>query len=251
MAMETVRQMLPPRLMPRWDGSPLSGRSILLRSEQGAGDVIQFIRYGAKLKQAGAGRVALEIPNRLHWLLKSCAGIDLLISRTDDADGFELQAPLASLPGLFRTNFRTIPAAVSYLGAEPDRVERWRSRLPQARLRIGVAWQGNRDYPEDHLRSIPLAAFEPLACLPDTVLVSLQLGDGMDQIEPLRERVPLWQPGPDLDADAAFVDTAAIMMSLNLIVTADTSIAHLAGAGPAGMDRPGLLARMALVPGPR
>lgn len=221
---------LPTRPMPIWDGSPLAGRSLLLRCEQGAGDTIQFIRYATKLKQAGAGKVVLEADRRLQQLLKSYPHVDEIISSAGEGNDCDLQVPLLSLPGLFRTNFRTIPTGTPYLHAEPQRIERWKSRLPQAKRRIGIAWQGNRDYPEDHLRSIPLAAFEPLAKLPQTTLVSLQVKEGTEQIAPLCERMPLWEAGPELDAEAAFVDTAAIMMSLDLIVTSDTSIGHLAGA---------------------
>lgn len=221
---------LPPREIPNGDGSSLDGRSILLRCEQGAGDAIEFVRYAAKLKQAGARKVVLEAPSRLHRLLGTCVPIDEMISPDDAATDCDLQIPLLSLPRLLRTNFRTIPNYMPYLDAEPVRVKRWQSRLPKSKRRIGIAWQGNRDYPEDHLRSVPLAAFEPLAKLPGTKLVSLQVKDGTDQIIPLRDRVPLWEAGPELDADAAFIDSAAIMMSLDLIVTSDTSIAHLAGA---------------------
>ncbi len=117
-----------------------------------------------------------------------------------------------------------------YLAAETERSERWKSRLPQDKVCIGIAWQGNPGYPEDHLRSIPLAAFEPLAKLAGVQLVNLQLGLGSEQIEVLKERVPLLDLGPEFDADGAFLDTAAVMMSLDLVVSADTSIAHLAGA---------------------
>ncbi|MFL5342845.1 MAG: tetratricopeptide repeat protein, partial [Gemmataceae bacterium] len=224
------RCQLPPRPMPQWDGSPLAGRSILLRAEQGSGDTLQFVRYAELVKQAGAGRVTLEAPARLHPLLQTCAGIDNFTVRENLDESSDVQIPLLSLPGVLRTDFRTIPRRVPYLAAEPERIERWKARLPEAGLRVGIAWQGSPGYPEDHLRSISLAAFEQLAKWPGVRLVSLQIGDGAGQIEALRERVPVAELGADLDADGAFLDTAAVMMSLDLVVTSDTSIAHLAGA---------------------
>ena len=218
------------RALRRWDGSPLTGRSILLRAEQGAGDTLQFVRYAANLKEAGAGRVTLEATQRLHALLQSCEGIDGFITPDNEIENCDVQIPLLSVPGLLGTDFRSIPNRVPYLSAEATRIKRWQARLPKSGIRVGIAWQGAPGYPEDHLRSIPLTAFEPLAKIPGVRLVNLQLGPGREQIAGLAERVPLTDFGDELDADAAFLDTAAIMMSLDLVVTADTSIAHLAGA---------------------
>ena len=221
---------IPPRPIPRWNGEPLDGGSILLRAEQGFGDQLQFIRYAALVKQAGARRVIAECPPRLHPLLSTCKGIDQFTDRDRDVLDCAYQIPLQSLPGVFRTSFRTIPATIPYLFAEPERVARWKPLLPEARSRIGIVWQGNPDYTEDHMRSIPLAAFEPLAKLPGVCLVSLQRWHGMDQIAPFQQRNPLHELPHDLDKDGAFVDTAAVMMSLDLIICADSAIAHLAGA---------------------
>jgi tetratricopeptide (TPR) repeat protein len=224
------RQTIPERPIPQWNGEPLDGRSILLRAEQGFGDSLQFVRYAALVKQAGARRVVAEFPPRLHQLLSTCSGIDEFAVRDRDVGNCDYQIPLLSLPNIFRTSLRTIPGKTPYLFAEPKRVKRWKSHLPDARLRIGITWQGNTDNQIDHVRSIPLAAFERLAKLPGVRLVSLQRWHGLDQIAQFQERSPLHELGPEVDQDAAFVDTAAVMMSLDLVVSTDSAIAHLAGA---------------------
>jgi tetratricopeptide (TPR) repeat protein len=221
-------RVLPQRDLPNWDGSPPEGRTILVRHEQGMGDTIQFVRYAALIAQRG-GRVVLECPARLHRLLAKVDGVERLIDRDDNAAGCNLQSPLLSLPRLFKTDFRNIPAEVPYLKVEPKLVKRWRAELPAGKC-VGICWKGNSDYPEDGFRSIPLSLFGALAEVPGIRLVSLQLGEGVEQIPAFRERYPLHELPPELDAGAAFVDTAAVMMSLGLVVTCDTSIAHLAGA---------------------
>lgn len=224
-----VAPPLPDRGLPMWDGAALNGRSVLVRHEQGLGDTIMFVRY-APLVQARGGRVVLECPARMHPLLRGVAGVDAFISREDEGHGCDIQMPMLSLPGIFRTEFRSIPAPGRYLYPDSDRVARWREMLPGGRPRIGICWQGNPDFPEDAFRSIPLSEFAPLADMPGVVLVSLQKGHGAEQAAEFRQQHGLHELPDDLDADGAFLDTAAVMMSLDLIVTSDTSIAHLAGA---------------------
>jgi Flp pilus assembly protein TadD len=223
------RYKLAPRNLPIWDRSPLEGRSILLRHEQGLGDTLQFVRYAAMVKEFG-GRVVLECPASLHPLLESFEGVDRLVERGASDAGCDYQVPLLSLPGLFRTDLETIPSRVPYLRASPDRIERWRARLPRDRRLIGICWQGNPDFSEEVFRSIPLAEFAPLARVPDVQLIALQKGYGTSQIEAFRERQSLLDLGDDFDAEEPFLDTAAVMPLLDLVITSDTSIAHLAGA---------------------
>jgi len=223
------RAKLPDRGLPRWDGSSLQGRTILLRHEQGFGDTIMCCRF-APLVKARGGRTVVECPKRLHRLMQTCDGIDAMIDTDEPVDDLSCEAPILSLPGIFETSLRTIPKTIPYLSAELERIEKWRDRLPKEGMRIGIAWQGNPDYPEDAMRSIPLRHFAPLASMPGVTLVSLQMGKGVEQIAPLRERLPFVELGPSLDADGAFVDTAAVIMNLDLIVTSDTAIVHLAGA---------------------
>jgi Tfp pilus assembly protein PilF len=222
------RARIPDRGLPRWNGEDLNGRTILLRHEQGLGDTIMFCRY-AKLVQQRGGKVVFECPNRLQRLLSTCRGIDTFVDRST-AVVADCEAPLIDLPGIFGTDLRSIPSGVPYLQAESERIEQWRTRLPASGLRIGICWQGNPEYPEDAMRSIPLRHFAPLAAIPDARLISLQMGGGKEQAEALAGQIPTTRFGADLDADGAFVDTAAIMMHLDLVVTSDTSIVHLAGA---------------------
>jgi Flp pilus assembly protein TadD len=215
---------------PRWDGSPLEGRTILLWCEQGLGDTIQFIRYASLVKAKG-GTVVLECPPRLVPLLSTCAGVDRLMAEGEALPGFDVQTPLLSLPGLLGTTFESVPAEVPYLHPEPQRVERWRKRLEGVQgYRVGVVWQGNPKFQWDRWRSVPLEEFAPLAGVEGVRLVSLQQGHGAEQVRALHDRFPVEDLGEKLDVEGAFLDTAAVMRCLDLVVSADTAAAHLAGA---------------------
>jgi len=220
-----------PFRQPRWDGSPLGGRTILLYCEQGLGDAIQFVRFAALVKARG-GRVVLECPGFMIPLFSTCAGIDLLVAEGEPLPGFDVQAPLMSLPGLLGTTLATVPAEVPYLGAEPGRVEAWRQRLAaSAGLKVGILWQGNPHFQWDRYRSIPLAHFAALAEVDGLQLFSLQKKHGVEQLGAVAGRFPITDLAGELDAEGgAFLDTAAVMKGLDLVVTADTSAAHLAGA---------------------
>ncbi|HZU37390.1 MAG TPA: tetratricopeptide repeat protein, partial [Gemmataceae bacterium] len=218
---------LPP---PRWIGEALDGRALLLRSEQGLGDVLQFVRYAPLVRQRG-GTVVLECPARLIPLLQRCPGIDRLVPQGKPVPDCAYQVPLLNLPTIFRTTLETVPAAVPYLSADPERVERWRGRISGEGLRIGIAWQGSPRYVGDRHRSIALKHFEPLARLPGAQLYSLQMGHGSEQLKAVGQRwgvVDLAAQG--LDKDGAFVDSAAVLQHLDLLVCSDSALAHLAGA---------------------
>ena len=219
-------------LQPRWDGSPLAQRTILLWVEQGVGDMIQFLRYARVLKEQGA-TVILECPQRLAPLFSTCVGIDRIISEGDLRPAFDVHAPLGSLPGVLGTTPDTIPAGTPYLTAEPSRVQRWRQRLEMKRtLRVGVVWQGNPKHAQDRWRSARLDQFAPLAAVPGVEWISLQHGPGTEQLKAPERPFAIRQMAEgNLDRpDAAFLDTAALMKCLDLVVTVDTASAHLAGA---------------------
>jgi Flp pilus assembly protein TadD len=220
--------------VPRWCGEPLEGRAILLAIEQGVGDVFQFLRFVTLVKAHGAGEVVVHCNDYLVGILKTCPGIDRFITRMPEgADpGFDVHAPLLSLPGLLGTTIETIPRPIPYLAAEPERVARWRDRLAAyPGFRVGVAWQGNARNPMDPDRSFPLGLLEPLARVAGVRLISLQKGPGSEQVAAPGGRLPVVDFGDELDAGpAAFVDTAAIMTCLDLVVSADTATVHLAGA---------------------
>lgn len=223
---------LPPYPQPLWKGEPVEGGTILLGAEQGVGDVLQFVRYAPMVKALGAS-VALHVPEFLIPLLETCPGIDRLVARVEPgATWFDVHVPLMNLPTIFGTTPATVPAPIPYLAADPSRVARWRSRLAEAPgFLVGVAWQGNPANSIDRDRSFPLSLLEPLARVAGIRLVSLQKGPGAAQIGGCDVRFPLVDFGDALDAEpGAFLDTAAIMASLDLVVSADTATAHLAGA---------------------
>lgn len=167
----------------------------------------------------------MDVQAPLVPLLRSLEGVEVA-GMGDELPPFNYQASLMSLPYLLGGH--AVPADRAYLAVEPARVEAWRSRLPADGFKIGIAWQGNPNAEIDRGRSIPLAHFKSLAEVPGVRLVSLQKHDGLAQLEAFP--APIWQAPEDCDRDGAFLDTAAIMMSLDLIITSDTAMAHVAGA---------------------
>ena len=222
---------LPPFQPPLWDGSPLDGRTILVHAEQGLGDTLQFIRYVPSLHQRG-GRVILLCQPPLVRFLTNCPSIERLLAHGDPLPELDVHVPLLSLPRLLGTTLESVPADVPYLEAEPQLVETWRHRLGLYRgFKVGIVWQGNPKFRLDRFRSIPLAQFAPLARVPGVHLLSLQKGAGCEQLPALQERFPVTDLGSQLDeTTGAFQDTAAVMKNLDLVITLDTAIAHLAGA---------------------
>ncbi len=217
--------------LPAWDGSPLEGRTILIHCGQGLGDTLQFVRYLPWVRARGAGRILLAAQLSLHPLLRQ-SGVGELVAPDAPSLEFATQAAIMTLPGLFHATAETIPAEVPYLQADADLVQRWRAKLARFdSFKIGIGWQGNRRYPWDHLRSIRLAEFEPLTHAPGVRLISLQEGEGRDQISSAADRFEVVDLGDEVDRQAgAFVDTAAILKNLDLVITSDTALAHLAGA---------------------
>jgi hypothetical protein len=222
---------------PRWDGSSFEDKTLLLWCEQGIGDAVQFVRYAPWVKARG-GTVWLECPPEMVPLFASCPGVDRVLPGGVGLPSLDLQIPLMSLPGVFGTTLESVPAEMPYLSAEPARMEKWKERLAgEQGLRVGVVWQGNPRFGRDHFRSFPLAALAPLAAVARVRLVSLQKGPGVEQLRNTAGTAALhFDPsvvldfGDELDADGAFLDTAAVMLNLDLVVTADTAAAHLAGA---------------------
>ncbi|HVS38701.1 MAG TPA: tetratricopeptide repeat-containing glycosyltransferase family protein [Gemmataceae bacterium] len=216
---------------PWWDGAARTDCPLVLHAEQGWGDTFQFIRCAA-LAKPRVGDVTLLCPASAIPLLRSCAGIDRLASSTSAAPPNAVHASLLSLPRLFGTTLETIPAAVPYLFADPGLVEHWRRELAAlAGFKIGVAWQGSATNAHDRRRSIPLACFEPLARTPGVQLVSLQIGKGSEAVRATAGRFAVTDLSDRLDrTSGAFMDTAAVMKGLDLVIACDTSVVHLAGA---------------------
>ena len=220
--------------VPRWNGEPLAGKTLLVHAEQGLGDVIQFCRYLPLLAAQGAS-VVFEVMPSLKALLRSLPPAISLVGRGEPLPPVDYYCPLLSLPLAFNTRLDTIPAQVPYLTAETQRTARWMQRLGALPgLRVGIAWQGNLAVEKliwARGRSIPLAALEPLAQLRKVSLVSLQKGPGLEQLRnvPFAERIIDLSAELDRGPDA-FLDTAAVMAGLDLVISSDTSVAHLAGA---------------------
>jgi tetratricopeptide (TPR) repeat protein len=216
---------------PVWNGEPLEGRTIVVCAEQGLGDTIQFVRYAGLLKNRAA-RVIVECPRVLRPILARTPGVEGWLSADEPAPAADFCVPLLSLPHRLGTTHDTIPARVPYVFADEKLVESWRARLEEwDGFKVGIAWQGNPKCPGDRFRSIPLGRFVALAALAGVRLVSLQKGPGVEQLDEVREAWNVIDFGESLDAaGGAFMDTAAIMKNLDLVVTSDTATAHLAGA---------------------
>jgi hypothetical protein len=210
---------------PTWQGEPFAGKTLLLWSEQGLGDTLMFIRYLPLVKALG-GRVILETWPALLDVAATCQGADLVIPMQASCPAFDLQASLVSLPRIFQTDLASIPAEVPYLTV-PDKVPNRAAILEclaraQEDTRIGLVWAGSPGHVRDFERSVPATAFAPLSVLPGVTWFSLQL----DRVE-----VP---PLPNLVSLApllkSFSDTAYALSGMDLLITADTAVAHLAGA---------------------
>ncbi|MCA9201695.1 MAG: FkbM family methyltransferase, partial [Planctomycetales bacterium] len=221
----------PPHAQPEWQGESLDGKTILLYAEQGLGDTLNFVRYANVLKQLGA-RTIVQVQPPLVPLLRSTPGIDTLVPQREQPPAFDVHAPLLSVPAILKTDLDSIPADVPYVFADERLIEFWRSELRSfGGLRVGIVWQGNPDHQADHLRSVPLTRFAPLAALPGVQLFSLQKGHGAEQLAGAGANINVVNLGARLDeSSGAFLDTAAVMKVLDLVITTDTSIAHLAGA---------------------
>jgi predicted O-linked N-acetylglucosamine transferase (SPINDLY family) len=228
------KSIYPYRLPGRfWDGRPAPGETILVHDEQGLGDTLQFVRYLPQVK-ALCAKVILETRNELVDLLCAAPGIDQLITRSSDGQPkaeYDHYIPLMSLPGLFGTTRQTIPRQVPYVFADAVKSALWRTRLQNDRPKIGLLWAGRPQHTNDHNRSCPLTTFLPLMRLKGLRFVGLQKGPAAEQVAELPAEIDIINLGDELHD---FSDTAALVANLDLVITVDTAVAHLAGA----MGRP-------------
>jgi hypothetical protein len=219
-----ARPGMGPRLcpQPRWDGTPLDGKTILVHAELGLGDTIQFARYLPMVK-ARAGNVIFECQPSLIALFKRLQGADQIIAAGSPVPPFDVHIPLLSLPGLFGTTLDTIPADIPYVSvdATPMSVE------PTTATKIGIAWQANPRHQGHRHKSFSLSSFEALAHLEKVRLFSLQVGPGLEQLA--TASFPVTDLGSKFDL-TSLADLAAALMNLDLVITVDTAVAHLAGA---------------------
>ncbi len=210
---------------PQWNGGALNGARILLHAEQGLGDTLQFLRYVPMVVATGA-RVLLDVPKEIRRLAAEIEGISNVLATGDSLPEFEWQCPLMSLPLAFQTTLDSIPARAPYLRVpEEARQTAEKRSWPESGLRVGLVWAATTHQFEDSDRSIPVNLFEPILSSPGIHFFSLQVGPPAKQLESLRNSVT------DLrEAIADLADTAALIESLDLVITVDTSVAHLAGA---------------------
>ncbi len=207
----------------------LTGKTVLAYDEQGLGDAIQFVRFAAQIEKRG-GKAIVMVRPLLVALLENLKPDVEIVPYSDEPPAHDLHAALNSLPYLLNVG-DAVGAASPYLSADPARIAKWKTVIGDKSTRIGVVWQGKTGGYNDDERSFPLAALAPLAAVPGVRLISLQKGEGEEQLAELPKTMTVETLGADFDTGAdAFLDTAAAMEPLDLIVTCDTAIAHLAGA---------------------
>jgi tetratricopeptide (TPR) repeat protein len=218
-----------PGPQPTWDGSPLRGRTLLLRAEQGLGDTLQFNRFAPLIRQqCGPGQIVVEAQPSLLPLLRSCPGVDQVIPQGGMRPLFHVHAFLLSLPGLLGTRLDSIPASVPYLAVEERLAAHWHTVLGSLPgFKIGIVWQGQSGNLMDRVRSVALAEFAPLAELEGVHLIGLQVGPGNEQLT--GSLFPVTDLGARFD-HVSFADVAAVVRNVDLVITVDTALAHLAGA---------------------
>lgn len=216
--------------IPRWQGEDVGGCSILVTCEAGHGDMIQFCRYVTTLKAAGAEHVAVLCHPALRHLFASLQDADEILALGQNLDGrhWDFWCPAMSLPHFCRTTLDSIPAAIPYLSAAAQDSARWLARLPADGPRIGLVWRGNPNFENDRHRSLPhLSTLLPLWSVGQARFISLQKGAGENEVAGLPESCPLCAVGAELED---FADTAAVLANLDLLISVDTGVAHLAGA---------------------
>ena len=213
---------------PRWDGSPLEGRRLLLYGEQGLGDTLQFVRYVPLVEQRG-GQAVLGVPASLIPLLTVSGYGRWIVPRGSEAT-YDLHCPLLSFPYMFGGDDGQPLWRGPYLQPDAERLQRWREPLTAIEgFKVGIAWAGNPGYLHDQFRSVRLDELAPLARVPGVRLVSLQKGGG-DDLRRVAGEIPIVDLGESFDAEGgAFMDTAAVVGHLDLVIAVNSSVAHLSG----------------------
>jgi len=209
---------------PLWDGSPLNGRTIFLLQEQGFGDFLQMVRYVPLLAEQGA-KVILGCLPELRELARFVKGVQQLVVPGEELPAFDVYCSLMSLPAILKTDLTTIPSSVPYLFPDEQKCARWSQRMSRDRSgrKVGLVWTGRRTHTNDRRRSLPVASLAPLAGVRDVTFYSLQ----QDQSPPQLPGLNLIDRTAELKS---FSDAAAMIANLDLVISADTALAHLAGA---------------------
>lgn len=222
----------PPRNASPWRGESLAGKVLLVQAEQGLGDTIQFCRF-ASMAEAQGAKLVLQVQDRLVRLLQTLPFPVRVVGTEQAPPACDYHELLLSLPHRLGN---VVPATIPYIAAEPDKARLWRAKLGSSGFKIGISWQGERTWGGEEKsgdvgRSFPLSLFEGISKIPNVRLISLQKNEGVEQLDSLPGGMVVETLGDDFDTGPhAFLDTAGIIEGLDLVVTADTSIAHLAGA---------------------
>lgn len=210
----------------RWQGENLSGKTLLVWAEQGMGDNVMMMRYLPLLKQKGAGSVIVYCH---PTFVKTMLAVNPLVLSTEyrvSKDSFDLHCSMLSLPYLFGTRVETIPANVPYLPLAAEAGEKWHKKLKKySGLKVGIVWAGGKKMEKDKLRSISLESFAPMLAIPGVQFFSLQKGEAEAQLKTVNNRIVDW-----MDACEDYLDTAALIDNLDLVISVDTAVVHLAGA---------------------
>ena len=224
---EPLLSSRPSLAKPAWTGQDLRGKTILLRAEQGLGDTLQFIRYASHVKAQGA-TVLLAAQSALRGLLRGIPGVDRVLGPEDSLPDIDYYVHLMSLPGLFATGLQSIPADVPYLQADSVRTQHWAQRLGDAKeLNVGLVWAGRIDHVKDRERSMSLRTLGAWAGIEGVRFHSLQKGPPADETRSPPPGLELIDLGAEL---SDFADTAAVIERMDLVISVDTAVAHLAGA---------------------
>ncbi|MCP4576824.1 MAG: tetratricopeptide repeat protein [Deltaproteobacteria bacterium] len=215
---------------PRWEGEPFQGKRLLVHYEQEFGDTLQFVRYLPKVKSHG-GTVILEVQGELHELMKRVGGVDLLIDGKKTPGPqvpCDYHVPLLSLPGIFQTRIEDIPRKIPYVFPDPQKSEYWKKQLSDEKgLKVGIVWAGNLSDEKGRHRSCSLEYFVPLGSLASIRFYGLQKGDAAGEID---TAYPSFRATNLSERLTDFSETCAVIDNLDLIISVDTAVAHLAGA---------------------
>lgn len=218
----------PDFLQPLWDGSDINGLTVFLHAEQGFGDTIQFIRYAPLIAQRGA-KVIVACQPSLTSLLKNVHGISQIIAYGEELPHFDFRCPLLSLPMIFDTSLESIPSSVAYISADPMSLLKWQAKVQydDSRFKVGLVWSGSPANIQGRYRSCSLDTFAPITEIENVSFYSLQKGPASVLTESLPNGIRLIDY---TDSIEDFSDTAALIANLDLIISIDTAVAHLAGA---------------------
>ena len=214
---------------PRWEGQPFAGQRLLVYCEQGLGDAIQFVRYLPRVKSLG-GTVLLETWPALQSLFATASGIDeLYVTQKEHpcSAQFDMAVSIMDLPYIFQTNLNTIPDNTPYLQADTEQVQQWHQRFNTNQLRVGLVWGGSPNHGNDKNRSVALRAFTEILGIPDVSFYSLQKGPAIEQLNLIQPQIRPIDIGTQFEN---FKDTAGAIAAMDLIISVDTAVAHLAGA---------------------